>query len=94
MQDIYNCVPETAHVSSVYSVAAVLCLQFLLHLISHFYKLYEQNVHCCGLICNNYITVRGIKKCKIRYFARSLYLELLHQHFPHYACSAQCGCFL
>ena len=31
MQGIYNYVPETNHVSRVYSVASVLCLQFVLH---------------------------------------------------------------
>jgi len=64
MQDIYNCVPETIHVSSVHSVAAVLYLQFLLHLILHFYKSRQQNVHCFGLICNNYIAAHGIKNVK------------------------------
>ena len=33
MQGIYNYVPETNHVSKVYSVAAVLCLQFVLHVM-------------------------------------------------------------
>jgi hypothetical protein len=33
MQDIYNYVPETNHFSRVYSVAAVLCLQFVLHVM-------------------------------------------------------------
>jgi len=31
MQGIYNYIPETNHVSGVYSFAAVLCLQFVLH---------------------------------------------------------------
>ena len=31
MQGIYSCVPETNHVSRVYSVAAVQYLQFVLH---------------------------------------------------------------
>jgi uncharacterized membrane protein len=31
MQVIYNYIPETNHVSRVYSVAAVLYLQFVLH---------------------------------------------------------------
>jgi hypothetical protein len=31
MQDIYNYIPQTNHVSRVYSVAAVLYLQFVLH---------------------------------------------------------------
>jgi hypothetical protein len=31
MQGIYNYLPETKHVSRVYSVAAVLYLQFVLH---------------------------------------------------------------
>jgi len=30
MQGIYNYKPETNHVSGVYSIAAVLCLQFVL----------------------------------------------------------------
>jgi uncharacterized membrane protein len=33
MQGIYNYIPETNHVSTAYSVAAVLCLQFMLHVI-------------------------------------------------------------
>jgi len=33
MQNIYNYKPETNHVSRVYSVAAVLYLQFVLHAI-------------------------------------------------------------
>jgi len=40
MQAIYNCIPETNHVSTVYSVAAVLYLQFVLHVMLfrlHFY---------------------------------------------------------
>jgi len=32
-QDIYNYVPETNHVSRVYNVAAVLYLQFVLHVM-------------------------------------------------------------
>ena len=31
MHGIYNYIPETNHVSRVYSFVAVLCLQFLLH---------------------------------------------------------------
>jgi hypothetical protein len=31
MQDIYNYIPETNHVSRAYSVAAVRFVQFLLH---------------------------------------------------------------
>ena len=34
MQGIYNYIPETNHVSSVYGVAAVLYLQSVLHVIS------------------------------------------------------------
>jgi hypothetical protein len=33
MQDIYNYIPETNHVSGVYSVAAVLYLQLVLHVM-------------------------------------------------------------
>jgi len=33
MQGIYNYIPETNHVSRVYSVAAVLYLQFVLHVM-------------------------------------------------------------
>ena len=33
MQGIYNYIPETNHVSSAHSVAAVLYLQFLLHVL-------------------------------------------------------------
>ena len=33
MQGIYNYIPETVYVSMVYSVAAVLYLQFLLHVM-------------------------------------------------------------
>jgi ABC-type nitrate/sulfonate/bicarbonate transport system permease component len=33
MQGIYNYIPETNHVSSVYSVAAALYLQFVLHVM-------------------------------------------------------------
>jgi hypothetical protein len=33
MQDIYDYIPETNHVSTVYSVAAVLYLQFVLHVM-------------------------------------------------------------
>ena len=33
MHGIYNYIPETYHVSRLYSVAAVLCLQFVLHVI-------------------------------------------------------------
>jgi hypothetical protein len=33
MQGIYNYVPETNHVSTVYSVAAVLYLQFIVHVM-------------------------------------------------------------
>ena len=32
MQGIYNYIPETIHVSRVYSVAAVVYLQFVLHI--------------------------------------------------------------
>jgi hypothetical protein len=31
MQGTYNCIPETNHVSRVYSVAAILYLQFMVH---------------------------------------------------------------
>ena len=33
MQGIYNYIPDTNHVSTVYSVAAVLYLQFVLHVM-------------------------------------------------------------
>jgi hypothetical protein len=33
MQDINNYIPETNHVSRVYNVAAVLCLQFVLQVM-------------------------------------------------------------
>ena len=33
MQGIYDYIPETNHVSMVYSVVAVVCLQFMLHII-------------------------------------------------------------
>ena len=33
MQGIYNCIPETNHNSRVYSVAAILYLQFMLHVM-------------------------------------------------------------
>jgi len=33
MQDIYNYMPETNHVSRVYSIAAVLYSQFVLHVM-------------------------------------------------------------
>jgi len=33
MQGIYNCISETNHVSRVYSVAAILYLQFVLHVM-------------------------------------------------------------
>jgi hypothetical protein len=33
MQGIYNCIPETNPVSRVYTVVAVLYLQFVLHVI-------------------------------------------------------------
>jgi len=33
MQSIHNCIPETIHVSKVYNVAAVLYLQFMVHII-------------------------------------------------------------
>ena len=43
MQGIYNYIPETNHVSGVYSASALLYLQFLLHVmlplkyVSYFY---------------------------------------------------------
>jgi len=37
MQDFYNCIPETNCVSRVYSVAAVLYLQFVLHVMFYNY---------------------------------------------------------
>ena len=41
MQGIYNCIPETNHVSRVCSVAAVLYLQFMLHvMIFHTWNMY------------------------------------------------------
>ena len=64
MHDIYSYIPVTSHVSSVYSVAAVLYVQFLLHFISHFFKLSQQNMHCVGLICDSYITVHALKYAK------------------------------
>jgi len=33
MPGIYNYIPETNHVSRVYNVAALLCLQFVLHVM-------------------------------------------------------------
>ena len=35
MQCIYNYIPETKHVSRVFSIAAILELQFMAHVISH-----------------------------------------------------------
>jgi len=33
MQGIYNYIPETKHISRVYSVAAILWLQFMVHVM-------------------------------------------------------------
>jgi hypothetical protein len=33
MQGIYNCIPETNHVSRIDSVVAVLYIQFVLHVL-------------------------------------------------------------
>jgi len=49
MQGIYNYIPETNHVSMVYSVAAVLCLQFMLHII-------ERNASS-AIICVTFLVV-------------------------------------
>ena len=53
MQGIYNYVSETNHVSSVYSVAAVLCLQFVLHVmlfnVLYFYFLYFYISTSCSM---------------------------------------------
>jgi len=45
MQCIYNHIPETSHVSSVYSVAAVLCVQFVLHVM-----LFRPRITFCAFI--------------------------------------------
>jgi len=53
MQDIYNYVyvPETNHVSMVFSVAAVLYLQFALHVM-----LFEPcNMFCGGKRCRSWL---------------------------------------
>jgi len=60
MHGIYNYIPETNHVSGVYSVTAVLCLQFLLHemlfrMLNMFCTftsaLSEVYVQCPGWLC-------------------------------------------
>jgi hypothetical protein len=48
MQDIYNYIPETNHVSRVYSVVAVLCLHFVPH-IYHYYYYYHHHHPCYHL---------------------------------------------
>jgi len=40
MQCIYNYIPEPNRVSRVYSVAAVLYLQFVLHVMYYYYYYY------------------------------------------------------
>jgi hypothetical protein len=37
MQGIYNYIPETNHVSRVYSVASMLYLEFMVHVMFFFY---------------------------------------------------------
>jgi hypothetical protein len=47
MQAIYNYIPETSPVSTVYSVAAVLYLQFVLHgILIHLWKFACARVQC------------------------------------------------
>jgi hypothetical protein len=55
------CVPETNHAFKVYDGAAIMWLQFMVHVMVYSYD----------------------KR-----------FVLLHQYFPQYVCSAQCGCFL
>ena len=48
MHGIYNYIPETNHVSKVYSVAVVLYLQFVLHVMLYYY-------YCCCCCCCCYL---------------------------------------
>ena len=47
MQGIYNYTPETNRVSRVYTVAAVLYRQFLLHVMYYYYYYYYYYYFCC-----------------------------------------------
>jgi hypothetical protein len=47
MQAIYNYIPATNHVSRVYNIAAVLYLQFVLHV--HVMLLHQTNVLYCHI---------------------------------------------
>jgi hypothetical protein len=40
MQDIYNYIPGTIHASKVYSIAAILTLQFMVHVTFCYYYYY------------------------------------------------------
>ena len=50
MQGIYNFIPETNHVSKVYSVAAVLYLQFVLHVM----LLRPWNIYCTFTLASSF----------------------------------------
>ena len=56
MQGIYNYIPETNHVSRVYSVVTMLYLQFMVHvmffhmfIVLYFYISHFQSSHLCAV---------------------------------------------
>ena len=45
MQDFYNFIPETNHISRVYIVADILYLQFVLHVMYYYYYYHHHHHH-------------------------------------------------
>ena len=61
MQCIYNYVPETNHISTVYSVAAVLYLQFVLHVMLF---------RVLNMLCASTLALHALcARCSVRLFS-------------------------
>ena len=73
MQGIYNSIPETNHVSTVYSVAAVLYLQSVLHVMLFLPR---------DMPCTFTLTLLTVCVCSAQYMA--VFCSSLISSFPRY----------
>ena len=79
MHAIYNYVPETNRVSSVYSVAAVLYLQSVLHVM-----LFRP----CNVFCTVTLALPAV--CAQRSAKCDCFLQFLNFFFPFYVAEVLC----
>jgi hypothetical protein len=58
MQDIYNYIPETSHISGIYNFASVLWIQFMFQVILYLqvcYIIIHVPEHVCSTQCGSFV---------------------------------------